>query len=96
MFDHLGMGMDLKSNGIHLPSSNSRRMQRGAEVYHRGSHPQYSRYVDSRVNKIKSKWKPGINDDATMKRLQRLQTRLKGKIKAGEVPRGKVSCYKLG
>ncbi|MFE3577281.1 RHS repeat domain-containing protein [Lysinibacillus sp. NPDC059133] len=96
MFDHLGMGMDSKSNGIHMPSSNSRRNQMGAEVYHRGSHPQYSRYVDSRVNKIKSKWKPRINDDATIKRLQGLQTKLKGKIKAGDVPRGKVSCYKLG
>ncbi|MED0673778.1 hypothetical protein P4S95_26855 [Aneurinibacillus aneurinilyticus] len=43
----------------------------GAEVYHRGPYPQYSRYVDSRVNKIKGKWKSGINKDLTIKRLQR-------------------------
>ncbi|MEK4424964.1 RHS repeat-associated core domain-containing protein [Solibacillus sp. FSL K6-1523] len=96
MFDYLGMGMDLKSNGILLPSSNSLRMQMGTEVYHRGSHLKYSKYVNSRVNKIESKWSAGINDNATIKRLEKLQNRLKGKIKAGEVPREKISCHKLG
>ncbi len=96
MFDALGLNMDDADNGRLVPESNKERIKAGEQVYHRGSHPQYSHHVRSRIAKIRSKWKPGINDEATRKRIKKLQRQLNAQIRTGNVPRGKCSYYKIG
>ncbi|WP_330166464.1 RHS repeat-associated core domain-containing protein, partial [Bacteroides fragilis] len=96
MFDALGLDMDSADNGRLVPDSDKRRMQLGEAVYHRGSHPKYSHHVKSRIAKIRTNWKPGVNDDATRKRIRRLQIQLNGQIRKGNVPRGKCSYNKIG
>jgi hypothetical protein len=96
MFDHLGLDKDDAFNGRKVAGSESTRVQLGDAVYHRGSHPQYSNHVASKVTQIRTKWKPGVNDDATIRRIRRLQRQLNAQIRDGNVPRSKTSCTKMG
>ncbi len=96
MFDDLGLDMDGKHNGRLVAGSEKKRAQLGDNVYHRGSHPQYSHAVRSRLAGIKRKWKPGLNDSATVKRIRRLQRQLNAEIREGKVPRSKKTYNKIG
>jgi len=95
-FDDLGLNMDGKSNGRLVAGSESKRIANGDNVYHRGSHPQYSNHARSRVAKIRREWKPGINDSATRKKIARLQRQLNAQIRNGRVPRSKKTYSKIG
>lgn len=97
-FDSLGLDMDGKNNGRLMPGSEAKRHQLGEVLYHRGSHPDYSDFVDGKVKQIRDKWKPGINDNATIKRIERLQRKLNAKIRDGsvDIPRSKLKCNKIG
>jgi hypothetical protein len=52
--------------------------------------------LEVEVAYIRSKWKPGVNDNATRKRIRRLQRQLNVKIENGSVPRSKNTCSKIG
>ncbi len=96
MLDQLGLNMDDSFNGRLVAGSEAKRKALNDKVYHRGSHPQYSAMVAEKMDKIRRKWKPGVNDDDTIRRIRKLQRKLNAKIRDGNVPRSNTSYNKIG
>lgn len=87
-FDSLGLERDAASNGILLPDSEDKITFNGPQVYHRGSHPQYSSEVENKVYQVFTALdRNQINQTQAKQIIENLQVEYRQKLVIGNVPK---------
>lgn len=77
-FDKMRMERDAAENGMHMPSSVPKSQSMNDAIIHRGSHPQYSAMVASKVGDIRDAYRAG---DISLKEARKAMTGLQRSLR---------------
>ncbi len=95
--DSIGMGgtRDTKSNGLHMPDSETKARAVGRKIYHNGSHKNYSDLVDQKLSRISGRYSANMISKAQARQqVESLQRSLRKKTVSGRI-RTKSSTGRL-
>ncbi|WP_122690151.1 RHS repeat-associated core domain-containing protein [Pseudomonas viridiflava] len=95
--DSIGMGgtRDTKSNGLHMPDSETKARAVGRKIYHNGSHKNYSDLVDQKLSRISNRYSANMISKAQARQqVESLQRSLRKKTVSGRI-RTKSSTGRL-